>query len=309
MGNYYQGYIELFLKKDIPNKIKDTLLNMKYYDTKDSLKPLNTDFFKKENWKDVVVQFDMAMNIEGEHFDEYNDIEKEYMKKAEKFDVDNNSDVVNFLKELLNNDIVKNNTLKYIVRANCTIKGYDKELESLVDWLRPYLIENHPEKIGYIEDEDGNCRRTIYLDKDLFQKTQEERLFICKGCEEQSVNVECENWEFCKRAYNLNHKPVEKYLVVLNGQGDTNISLVNKDIWDWLINEDLSVDIPVEIAQYETKWRIKLNRIRSINDKAFILPEEGNNGEKVFFSSVKNCMNYVRENNIVILDEYDGYIY
>ena len=56
-----------------------------------------------------------------------------------------------------------------------------------------FLIENHPNKLGHVEDEDGYLRKDFYLDSNLFNKEMQKRKVVCEGCRKYVKNYDCDN--------------------------------------------------------------------------------------------------------------------
>lgn len=82
-------------------------------------------------------------------------------------------------------------------------KYYDNDFEIFVKFLKPYLIKNHPLKIGKVSDEDGYINRGIYLDNEIFKKMLEDREYVCNGCDKFSNEVDCPFFKYCNRAYKI----------------------------------------------------------------------------------------------------------
>ena len=101
------------------------------------------------------------------------------------------------------------------------------------------------------------------------------------------------------------------FLIVLEGQGDVDVGLVNQETWNWIHSdyksEDNSYkeDIPQSILDtYDDNYGTKINvSIGSFdNDRALQSP-------KISFSSIKDAMSYIQENNCKLVDEFFGCIY
>lgn len=106
------------------------------------------------------------------------------------------------------------------------------------------------------------------------------------------------------------------YLITLSGGGDTEKKLVNQEVWDWIFSsyeskkssyyEALPVEILNEIKKHkffnDGEKEIMVTRGSYENDRALHAPG-------VSFESTKQVMNYLKENNLEISEEYDGYIY
>lgn len=104
------------------------------------------------------------------------------------------------------------------------------------------------------------------------------------------------------------------YLINLSGGGDTTKSLVTEDVWNW-INSDYNSD---KSSYYEDlsepiKEQMRLHKndnCSSImvtigsydNDRAIQAPG-------IEFRSTKELIKYLKENDIEIVEEYEGCIY
>jgi hypothetical protein len=107
------------------------------------------------------------------------------------------------------------------------------------------------------------------------------------------------------------------YLVVLEGGGDIQVSLVNKAVWDWI---DLPFDsqeygyyeaVPPavldEAKRHDTESYFKDGTMRVTsgsydNDRAMFAP-----GRR--FDEVDEAHEYAKANMVDIVDTYEGYIY
>lgn len=107
------------------------------------------------------------------------------------------------------------------------------------------------------------------------------------------------------------------YMVVLQGGGDTQVSYINKETWDWINNEAVKApQVQVEKVfsdthcTYETTEEVErdLNQWRGSspdNDRA--LSARPDHGEMFF--DVKSAMKYARDNDLEVTDSFEGYIY
>ena len=113
------------------------------------------------------------------------------------------------------------------------------------------------------------------------------------------------------------------YLINLQGQGDTYICIVDKNTWDWI--ENGSERIPEYLKENFIEQQLHYGgSIEGIQDELLDLEEEfrdGNSGSidndralfvsscyKTFYS-LKEAIDFIKENDIDIEDEYQGYIY
>ncbi len=224
MGNYKEGYIQVFLRNDTPMTVIESLVDLMYFpsDYKDG-KDLKSDrimrlkntrkekFFQGEIGR-LMVEIDptfmpleshslqtLDMNLYVIHcycLDHYiTDFKMmEDLYCDEKF---TQNIGITSVKKALKKRKFSNLWLRVLVNA----KQYTSELDDLIDFLKPYLVKGHENKVGHIKDEDGYLNKDIYLDKDFFKKQLISRKYICEGCEDYKPNFDCENWKKCKTAY------------------------------------------------------------------------------------------------------------
>jgi len=118
------------------------------------------------------------------------------------------------------------------------------------DVLSPYLVDNHPNELGSMEDEDGveSYNGVIVLDKVAFIESHKERMDICEDCEKYSDMHLCENMPHCRRAFNVGKSTPVTSIKVSNGytiiaesssDGNVHLSAKNPDIGEhgdsWLL--------------------------------------------------------------------------
>lgn len=114
---------------------------------------------------------------------------------------------------------------------------------------------------------------------------------------------------------------MEYYVISLQGQGDHEIKLVRQDGWDsletYIITPEMHEDFK---AAYNTTDAGELEEFYSSlassnssskeNDIALNLPPARHNGEVLQFHSLMKYSKFIRSNpEIIIVDEYEGYIY
>lgn len=94
------------------------------------------------------------------------------------------------------------------------------------------------------------------------------------------------------------------YLITLTGQGDTNIVIVNKDEWDF-IND--AKPLPYKIKKELKEWyQDCLENVggSTDNDRALFMT-----CVKKIYHNIKDAMEYIKENDIEIVDGFNGCIY
>jgi hypothetical protein len=115
------------------------------------------------------------------------------------------------------------------------------------------------------------------------------------------------------------------YMLVLSGNGDTEIKFVNKETWDWVADTTGEVKLPesqsdaisksitefytsryLDIPQDKiTNYISNVENMHNDNDKA--LDAKPDIGET--FCTLKEAMVFIKENNLEIVDEYAGCVY
>jgi hypothetical protein len=106
------------------------------------------------------------------------------------------------------------------------------------------------------------------------------------------------------------------YLIVLNGGGDTDIKLVNKDVWDW-INSPYTDDVekvPDAVVVLDPDQFSAENTREDEDGYCCVCPSSYDNDRAMgapglSFWSMKEAMQYIRKHDIEIIDEYEGYLY
>lgn len=115
-------------------------------------------------------------------------------------------------------------------------------------------------------------------------------------------------------------------MIILTGQGDTDVMLVNDEIFDWVqsdypLEEGHGHDPNVPKAVFESMveaekgWRpegqadpnptVSIGLRSFVNDRALHI---GDAAEAQFFDMTE-AMRYIRENDIEIVRDWEGYIY
>lgn len=124
------------------------------------------------------------------------------------------------------------------------------------------------------------------------------------------------------------------YLLVLEGQGDINIKIVDTMTYNWITNNDLGrapdtdkyswddKTCPVEIKRkiWEEQsghynkcsfeeFKINISSGSYNNDRALMAPVITINDEEGFFWEITKAMKFINKHNLEVLGEYQGYIY
>jgi hypothetical protein len=107
------------------------------------------------------------------------------------------------------------------------------------------------------------------------------------------------------------------YLVVLEGGGDIQVTLVNKAVWDWI---DLPFD-SLESGYYEAVPQAVLDEARRHDSESYfkdgtmrVTVGSYDNDRALFapgrrFDEVDEAHEYAKANNVDIVDTYEGCIY
>ena len=229
MGNYKEGSMALYLSADTPMTVIESLVDLMSF---------KNDFNASKDYKAERIER-LRKNRKEKFFKGY--IERLYIdinpafaavdtKTVQIFDM--NAYVTHcycvehyitdfkmfedlYCDDLFTNSIgitmvknaLKKRKFKYLeVSVRVCAKQYSAEFDDMVEYLKPYLIKDHPNKVGHIEDEDGYLNKDIYLDRDLVKKQIAARKHICDGCENYQENFDCPYWKKCNRAYEIGKK-------------------------------------------------------------------------------------------------------
>lgn len=102
------------------------------------------------------------------------------------------------------------------------------------------------------------------------------------------------------------------YLLVMSGQGDTYVKLVDKETWEW-IGDPFKPCPDAVLKGYqernETDDKPNITTGSAVNDAALQVAPAMVDGEETMFYGVKECMDFCKEHDIDIVDEWEGYIY
>lgn len=202
MGNYYEGSFFVRLN-NIPDKLR-----------------LILDGIKNKSYKDDFILFDENHDISCLHIEEgvllyetdealkENDVEFEVTEDMRYFTLGYNS-----FKKLLeeNSEVISMCEQRgYWIKVSVCKKNYNKELELFLDYIRGFIDKDiNPLIVGHIKDEDGYCDKDLYLNIEKFEELYNSRKFLCNGCDYCKKDSLCDNYELCKRAYDLGAKKEE----------------------------------------------------------------------------------------------------
>lgn len=112
---------------------------------------------------------------------------------------------------------------------------------------------------------------------------------------------------------------MDKYLINLQGQGDTYLCLVDKEVMDWVFSssEEIPDFMKDEFIKFQMGYGISEEKVkeelldiqehdsfRDDNDKALFVTSAYES-----FYTVQELVDFCKENDINIVEEYQGYIY
>ena len=176
MGNYYEGVLVFGLKKDIPEDLLHDLSLL----TKDC---------DEENFLDKLLYKELK---ESKWTNHYRPLYPTYYLEFYKSPTDEYTG--------------------WYFSINFCMKGYmydgDDLGQDIYDFLQPYIDETaynmaNGGYVGKVEDEDGTYRKEFYVDYEQFNKIIESREYLCKGCYKKMDGSLCNDWKYCKRAYDI----------------------------------------------------------------------------------------------------------
>lgn len=112
-------------------------------------------------------------------------------------------------------------------------------------------------------------------------------------------------------------KTLKLYMLVMSGQGDTYVTLVDKETWDW-IGHPKSTIPPAVFAAYLEKRREDgeegndlpvITSGSSVNDAALAVAGYKIGKQRAEFINVSSATKFIAKHNIEIVAEWNGYIY
>ena len=175
MGNYYEGRLTFYLKKDIPEELVYDLYEL----SKDEIKKENLSFLKNTKW------------IQHERF----------------------SYPHYYFESAVSDEGIKCWNLEIDFCMKGYQLGFDLG-SSIYDVLKPYIEErlydmSYGGSIGHIEDEDDTYDKIFYIDEELLEKEMERRSYICnKDCWYFRDKRLCDRYKWCERVYKLGRESV-----------------------------------------------------------------------------------------------------
>lgn len=105
---------------------------------------------------------------------------------------------------------------------------------------------------------------------------------------------------------------VKAYSTTCEGQGDTEIKIVDEPTWKWIQGEgpvpQTTIDAAKENDDEQDDWEFS-DSGSSQNDKVLYAEAMTIDGIKAEFYSVAELVNFCREHEVEILDSFEGGIY
>ena len=132
-----------------------------------------------------------------------------------------------------------------------------------------------------------------------------------------------------KRLDSVDTKPkkIKLYSITVSGQGDTFITLVTKEIWDW-VQSPLGVPVPQDVIDNyyednsdedkedsEHRWMPDISNTKgepngcTVNDAALAAPGAKIDGKRASFLGMREFTKFIHKYSVEIVDEWEGYIY
>ncbi len=109
---------------------------------------------------------------------------------------------------------------------------------------------------------------------------------------------------------------IKAYMVMLRGDSDIQIHFVNKDTYDWILNGGTPSEAQIQMYMKHTELTREetleeLNDCDGDNDRALAVNGDygpGQYNSNSFFDITK-AMKFARDNDIEVVESYEGYIY
>lgn len=184
MGNYYEGEIAIGLIRELPDNYIELFCAMSRNEPIPS-GFLDTEYFKKDRWDCPNFTFGYwYINDESDNIlIEYDDDQSEFA-----------------------NLVLKG----YYINVSVCMKGYSNHMESLIEFVKPYIHSDTPNYLGKIKDEDGWYKKQFFADYTELKKEVESRIEVCEECNFFSHDYLCNNYELCSNAYHRGKEKSEK---------------------------------------------------------------------------------------------------
>lgn len=114
---------------------------------------------------------------------------------------------------------------------------------------------------------------------------------------------------------------MKAYSVILVGQGDTNIKIIDKETFDWIHTDSQAGRVGNESGWIDKACPSSIkNRLEDKdypyitigsmhNDRALAAPAIKHENEELSYYDMTEFMNGVKKHNIQIVESFEGYIY
>lgn len=110
------------------------------------------------------------------------------------------------------------------------------------------------------------------------------------------------------------------YLINLNGFKDTQITLVNEDVWNWIFSpytddvEKVPESVLLESEKHENVTFDAENMGTDEDGFYCVSPGSYENDRAMCapghsFWSMRDAIDFIKENDVEIIDEFEGYLY
>lgn len=210
MGNYYEGSLTFILKKDIKKEILNDLIILSdtYALMGDELEKFDISVFSDELRKTNLLKHERWSWPHYELYKiYYNPNGKDFYEKYILTDYNESKEELEEIKDL--------NICNYRLNIRFNMKHYlNNKLDLgiiLCNFLKPYIDENIYDMneggyIGTIRDEDFTYRKEFYINQFFLKEKLKEREFLCQNCNYYLHDSLCENYDLCKRAYDIGLK-------------------------------------------------------------------------------------------------------
>lgn len=109
------------------------------------------------------------------------------------------------------------------------------------------------------------------------------------------------------------------YMLLLTGQGDTNVSIVDQQVWDW-VNDPWGKEVPDVVVdgamkpEFNTTGQSREETAAGLKGSITVGSPENDAALSAmcyldYYWSLKEALDHIKANNIDIEDTFEGYIY
>lgn len=108
-------------------------------------------------------------------------------------------------------------------------------------------------------------------------------------------------------------KKIGLYMLVMSGQGDIYITLVDKETWDWVFHPHSKIPENVLKACREShedkEYTPYISKGSAVNDAALAVAGYKLGSKRAEFSDLSPAIRYIQKHNIKIVESWNGFIY